>query len=140
VDSRDLCGGVHARWRIRYTGRVSGSRGALTDAAPRVQPRRHARSDDFSPLIGRVGLEPTTCGLTHHFGFRRRALLVLTARVRGPDSAFTCARSGQVAPVESLHLPSTPWCLAWLGVGILLRSPNLSAFTRTVSDAVLRFY
>ncbi len=62
-------------------------------------------------------------------------------RVRGPDSVFTCASRGQVAPVESLHLPGFARDFpAWLGVGISHRSPTLSAFTRAVSSAVLQFF
>ncbi len=62
-------------------------------------------------------------------------------RVRGPDSVFTCASRGQVAPVESLHLPGFAHGFpAWLGVGISHRSPTLSAFTRAVSSAVLQFF
>ncbi len=61
------------------------------------------------------------------------------SRVRGPDSVFTCASRGQVAPVESLHLPGAiHGCPAWLGVGISHRSPMLSAFTHAVSGAVLQ--
>ena len=41
---------------------------------PYNHKRRYNGSTTVRPYtIGRVGLEPTTCGLTHHFGFRRRA-------------------------------------------------------------------
>jgi hypothetical protein len=56
-------------------------------------------------------------------------------RVCGLDSLLTFTRGGQACAVESLHLPLSG---AWLGIGILHRSPNLTQFTHGISTVVLR--
>jgi hypothetical protein len=70
-----------------------------------------------------VGLEPTTYGLTCHFGFRRRA--PTSPRVRGLDSLFACTCFAVVVlrrPPSSLYTfrPGAKRTLgaAWLGIGM----------------------
>ena len=88
--------------------------------------------------IGRVGLEPTTCGLTHHFGFRRRTGNRVPRRSwSGLCLHLRLSRSGGARRV-STPSGSRTRLPAWLGVGISHRSPMLSAFTRAVSGAVLQ--
>jgi hypothetical protein len=96
----------------------------------------------------RVGIEPTTCGLTYHLGFRRPpagpwsptrgSWSGLSLCLHQQDVNSTSAR-GQAPAVQSLHLP---WpiraTMAWLGVGIPA-FPDFDGIHRAISDAVLLF-
>lgn len=82
----------------------------------------------------RVGIEPTTYGLTYHFGFRRPLShsagsswsgLSLCLHPRKPAPAV-----GQAPAVQSLHLPRARFHSARLGSGLAFqRSPTLTGFT-----------
>ncbi|GEM_PF-3823006 len=111
--------------------------------APVASGARWSHARGWHVGTGRVGLEPTTYGLTLPLRLSPPRRATCAPHVRGLDSVFTCARGSCRLPAavrwrpSSLYTFRAPRSTAWLGVGISHRSPMLSAFTRTVSDAVL---
>lgn len=79
--------------------------------------------------MSREGFEPSVYGLTYHYGFHHQY------SVCGLDSLLTFTLS--VVRSAPLSLYTFPIFWAWLGIGILNRSPNLKRFTYSISTIVL---
>jgi hypothetical protein len=107
-----------------------------THLVPQPPEIWHRKTRYENPIrMTRVGLEPTTYGLTCHFGFRRlpslltydsgRQFVVWTVPLPSPAQQLPMVRH----PPSSLYTFHANYDMAWLGVGSSKRSPTLTGFT-----------
>jgi hypothetical protein len=87
-----------------------------------------------APSRTRTGT-PESEGFSYHYSFHYQIALFVVWTIPSPYLSILGARRLVSTPSLSLFANG-----AWLGIGILKRSPNLTGSTSIVSNRALKFY